>query len=627
MGISRLASHLQAYSTTSILGYRGIDSSNDGIDTLEIFIIDGPGLAYHIYHRLLAHRSTVLKGLDAISSYTEIGQAFIAYLDLLETHQCHISHIFFDGFLPNHKRPIRQARLQSSLKDLVKTHDFYPNGFPISRNASASALPPTQLFASPPLLPASFRNIPAPPFLVPAILDALAKSKYGPLTTIVPREADSYCALAARCLGGTILTNDSDLLVYDIGPQASVIFFNSLSLSPADESVETTPVLKANVFNPAAIAKRLSLQNLQRLAYEVKSDPTLSFPEALRRAKASPTNPSLFDFFMQEYVLPSALHIPHQPDSQQSRFLDPRLSELVIQLSSPHQKSEEIHMYLPFLIEDPSRSSAWDVSSSIRHYVYTLLASHHLPLGGTIAEISRRGGSIVPTTIMPYPADEPEPWFALLEETRGLDLDPGLRYRIFALAYIYTWHIDNNKSPPSRPLILREMTGAGEGQSVMRRRREDLHLEAQVQSVLYALRMLKQALGYLKYDVGDDGRRTVSIGGDVVGLDDMLEDLPELGELLPSREEVQQLWADVGIDVTGTLGFIMQGYASEEDGDHDLCADAGQKAQAMDENTEPDTGWQTPKKRKRGKRTTTDSRNQQQQPPKAGKNLYELLAT
>ncbi|KAI4146515.1 MAG: hypothetical protein L6R39_003434, partial [Caloplaca ligustica] len=148
---------------------------------------------------------------------------------------------------------------------------------------------------SPPLS-ASLRTIPAPPFLVPAVLDALARSnQYAAITTVVPGEADPYCALAARNLDATILTSDSDLLVYDIGPKASVMFFNQISTSPGEAVLDT--VLQANVFVTAAIAKRLQLPNLHRLAYEIKADPTVSFAEALRRAKSPVKDDALFRAF------------------------------------------------------------------------------------------------------------------------------------------------------------------------------------------------------------------------------------------------------------------------------------------------------------------------------------------
>lgn len=93
MGIPRLAGHFQPYAVTSTLGSGAVDSSDHANDTSTSpsqIIIDGPSLAYQVYHRLLAHHATSLKGLDAIPSYSQIGAAALAYLDCLEAHGCHM---------------------------------------------------------------------------------------------------------------------------------------------------------------------------------------------------------------------------------------------------------------------------------------------------------------------------------------------------------------------------------------------------------------------------------------------------------------------------------------------------------------------------------------------------------
>ncbi|KAL9010128.1 MAG: hypothetical protein Q9173_004906, partial [Seirophora scorigena] len=315
MGIPRLTGHLEPYMVPLILGYQTVNFSEDLVKistSLTPIIIDGPGLAYHIYNRLLAHRSAYLKGLDAIPSYGEIGRAFITYLDTLKSHNCHMycpfrflsrspmlipsssSHIYFDGFLPLHKGPTRQARLELSLKHLVKTHDSSPVGFSIgavSRHASSPSWIHEQLFNSPLSLPSSHHHLPAPAFLVPAVLDGLAESHYASIVDVVPAEADVYCALAALKMGGTILTSDSDLLVFDIGPEASVVLLNSLSINAFDGDPEAGSLLKANVFKTAEIARKFQLPNLHRLGYEIKTDPTTSFSETLRRTKTPVADP------------------------------------------------------------------------------------------------------------------------------------------------------------------------------------------------------------------------------------------------------------------------------------------------------------------------------------------------
>lgn len=76
MGIPHLAGYLQPFS----------DRINLGISQLSNFVIDGPGLAYHIYYRLCTNRSELLNPLDVIPSYRDIGRHVITFLDELEAH-------------------------------------------------------------------------------------------------------------------------------------------------------------------------------------------------------------------------------------------------------------------------------------------------------------------------------------------------------------------------------------------------------------------------------------------------------------------------------------------------------------------------------------------------------------
>lgn len=638
MGIPRLIGHLQPYAITSALGNESVDSSEDVIQSstsLSPMIIDGPGLVYHLFHRLFGRNATLLKGHDTIPSYTEIGEAFIAFLDLLEAHRCHMyclfhlllhlyrgqkliipcsSHVYFDGFLPIHKRPTRQARLEKSLRDLVKTHDLNPNGFSVSSISPCPTSKPVDLFNSPAPLPPPIRSVPAPAFLVPGVLDAISRSRYIDLTAIVPGEADPYCALAACDLGGMILTSDSDLLVFDISPRASVVFFKDIELQN-DEFGQSQ--LKANKFHPSSICQRLQLPNLHRLAYEIRSDPTIPFAEALRRSKTPLKNASLFSAFVEEYTLPPSRPVPskQQQAKRKPRFLDPRLSELILQFPSP-SPSSDIHVYLPFLIEDPSRSSVWDISSSIRYYTYFLLASYLAPsLDEPISEISRKGYRVLPITV-PLTKSKSGIRLAtsLLEKTRARfpGLPPELHHRVFATAYVHQWCVDNDKNPPSRVLIMHALTGdAKKGLKW-----EFIHLDAQVQGVLYSLRMLKQSLLYLK----------TSSDGDEVSEEmmSMLDDLRDFYDLIPSLRELHSLSADRDLDVKSLLDFILDPTTNDDDGrEQHLPVDE----RRADENKAQGAQRQTLKKRK-GRRT---QKTQPDPPAEGGKakmvNPYDLLAT
>jgi len=87
MGIPRLTSHLQPYATSTILGCRTRDCSYHRRDQEERkIVVDGPGLAYHIYYKVLSQSSTVLNAYDAAPSSADIGQATTAFLHELELH-------------------------------------------------------------------------------------------------------------------------------------------------------------------------------------------------------------------------------------------------------------------------------------------------------------------------------------------------------------------------------------------------------------------------------------------------------------------------------------------------------------------------------------------------------------
>lgn len=87
MGIPRLTSHLQPYATLTNLGCNTPECSHHHRKHKEHNIfIDGPGLAYHVYYRALSQSPTVSNAYDAAPSYSEIGQATIAFLHELESY-------------------------------------------------------------------------------------------------------------------------------------------------------------------------------------------------------------------------------------------------------------------------------------------------------------------------------------------------------------------------------------------------------------------------------------------------------------------------------------------------------------------------------------------------------------
>lgn len=428
-------------------------------------------------------------------------------------------------------------------------------------------------------MPHLLRGLPAPPFLVPAVLDALSTTKYASITEVVPGEADTSCAKAARDQGGIILTSDSDLLVYNIGDNNAVVFFSGLEIHEEPGATNVKSVLRANMYPTAQIAKRLELPGLQQLAYHCKLDPTVSLAEARRRVHQPMHDESFWRRFQEEY---STLDFDQTSQAQSSGiqlrgFLDPRLSEFILQLSTSAREGET-NIYLPFLIEDPSRASAWYVSSFIRQIIYVIIAAQvstlhaSLPLGA-IMEFSRRGLRVVPSTV---PLSTSTATTAQRLDSGNIHtlssrlqkakerfrvVSPMFRYRIFALRETYCWHIVNLKNPPSKNSIARTTTGFV-GSLVQW---EDIHLEAQIQAVLYALRMVKQGLSYIT--VGKAGVE------EIVELEDILEDLPPLSGLLPSFMELRRFAEKEKIEVSQVVSYVMQ--FEEAETRFENCGNAG----------------------------------------------------
>lgn len=84
MGIPRLISHLEPYAVSTVLGCKTAKCNEH--QRLERAIIDGPSLVYHVYHRILAHKSPSKNHIDAVPSYEELGKAILVFLDELENH-------------------------------------------------------------------------------------------------------------------------------------------------------------------------------------------------------------------------------------------------------------------------------------------------------------------------------------------------------------------------------------------------------------------------------------------------------------------------------------------------------------------------------------------------------------
>lgn len=399
--------------------------------------------------------------------------------------------IFFDGAITPQRAKIRKSRLEASLRDLISIHSEFPDGFKPTRGTSASLpVSAVEVFGSTHSLPFARRALPASAFLVPAILDALRTSEYASITSVVPAEADLYCARAAKESGGVILTNDSDLLVYDLGESGAVSFLNRLQLQRAGGHPKDCDQIQAMVSHPLLIASKLGLKNFKDLAFVISQNPTMTLVKAVQQAK-TPREDSAIRNFYKEYSLEIS-HSEHLATSRitfnanisTSQYLDPRLSELLSQSPLPNS------IFLPFLTDDPSCSSAWKPSSLLRIFAYSLLP---YPLPSQIAEHTRQHTATTLSLLSPQETlTYATSLAARLAEfkTRFSHLSEDLRWRVFAMREVVAWQGEQGKQAPEKTALMRLL----QGKVGTRLDWSDIHLSAQIQAVLYSVRMLSQIL-------------------------------------------------------------------------------------------------------------------------------------
>ncbi|KAF8473196.1 XPG domain containing-domain-containing protein [Kalaharituber pfeilii] len=191
----------------------------------------------------------------------------------------------------------------------------------------------------------------------------------------------------------------------------------------------TTPLARTKT---KPYARKSSILNL---AYHLKIEPTAGVSRLKQLAKASSTLPDMSareKAFRREYALvpprKERMVVGDKRIEQKLMHLDPRFSELVYQLpcmqdhvhppslraglSRKRQRllgqsvveELEIDSFLPFLYEDPTKSSAWDAGRDIRKVVYNILEAYQnnrspakgsmRPLKLIVKEHSRRGKKI-----------------------------------------------------------------------------------------------------------------------------------------------------------------------------------------------------------------------------------------
>lgn len=419
------------------------------------------------------------------------------------------SAIYFDSYLPSTKRPERLQRVVQSSQQLIKYRSAWLAGVPKGDHHRASE-------ARVDLFPNSWpgekkAKPPPPPFLVPAVIDALkASPNYRHLVKLVPGEADGFCARHIQLSAGLVLTSDSDLLIYDLGQDGGVVFFSDI-----DVDIERQKLISPQ-YRPTNLCRRLFLKpdtGLTYLAFEISKDPYLTFEQAIERSKrgeAVSVSHDDYTEFMRQYLFPE---VAQDLETDLALTLDPRVSEITLRsLRAPgtatparddySDTDSVLEMYLPFLLDCPSRTSAWEASKPVRQLAYATL---QIIRGGVIPMVSemRRLQSMSSgvRVDIPSPPDIDETavsLIALLSRIEASVSKPEVIWAVLSIYYDIVMTVDRARGYPlSLELLMQDA-----------RRRLDIcswdfiHVLAQAQATYYSLRMLRQILQFTSRHTG-----------------------------------------------------------------------------------------------------------------------------
>ncbi|KAL4778749.1 XPG domain containing-domain-containing protein [Aspergillus varians] len=527
MGIPRLRRHLLPFCQTVLL-QKATDPEHEDLECISSVVVDGPSLVYSVYSRLLSWFS--LTGpcrIDTLPTCDEVSRGVMLYLMHLNMLGVEIESIYFDGALPPRKHETRVARLENQRRKLELFCAETKNGFETSKSPSYKrTIEPESILRSRPT-PTKYSDIPANPFMVSAVFEDLKcrwdvaniisitgnilplRSRdletfpWAGLVTIVPGEADDYCAYAARLLSSCILTNDSDLLLYDLGNHGSVIFLDSVELSRWDASQPLVSQIKAAMLRPSMAAQRLGISSLLSLAYELKTQPEVALGELLQRSKNATAMAELSGYqrFAEEYQN-SHCYVQTRTTKRPLEPLDTRISELFWQyeLRGEYAIGDYPHVYLPTMNEDHAKRCAWVEGREYRNAAYSILNLSR-PINERhryVTEFVRRGQRIASDKLQLHDKKwisaqlkSLEACLESLQSSLGGKCDSLYFWTLFALWDSYG--ADSVFSPGDLQKLKQFLRLGYMGKQLGW---ADIHLTAQTHSVLYSLRILKQLLGH-----------------------------------------------------------------------------------------------------------------------------------
>ncbi|RMX97022.1 hypothetical protein D0867_12933 [Hortaea werneckii] len=562
MGIPRLLTRLK---DAGVAPFRELGRSGQAPHT--IAIIDGPSFAHYVLYTLQIG-SQSRNGLEPNITYAQCAAEAVRLLRMLEEHGFQIGEIFFDGALPASKRDVRLQRLAAYAAKLTVYKRIYDDKLLIAGAQDVWNIPE---------LRRARNDLAPPPFLVSAVLEGLLETTCGfrQKVFVVPDEADRFCVAAARAalntgqddMGVAILANDSDLFVFDAGEQTRVIPLNDLAVREHDGA---TSLSGCEVW-PAQLAKSLELPNLIELAWHMEQHSTLSMRECRARMNAEQElSNDDFTAFAAQYQLTDQLHILEklQHDNEERVLfasLDARIAELIqqvipVQADGSSADAGEVDMFLPFLFEDPARTSAWRIGSSVRKLSYEVLLYAAGRNKTTVVEYKRAAEHVSASRLQDW---EPETLPIRLTECgaaikghrdasygqeRSDRSDRSRWLRLVAQMLMSDFTHEGWSFPAPRDLV-------GVVLSKPCRSWTLLHLSAQYQAMFYSLRMLNQILAYIRKAFGD-GLEEKGFRQGVSKSMDHLADMPKIEVLLEptlTTREDEDRWSVVVESILSAL--------------------------------------------------------------------------
>lgn len=349
--------------------------------------------------------------------------------------------------------------------------------------------------------------------MVACILDELRNDSGSDYPVqVVPGEADSYCAAIARLTGAAILSNDSDMTMYDLGSEGSLVLLDTLDLTPVcdvqHDQKRKSDILLAQRLHPLNIARRLGLTmldgklSLLRFGFERANYPSESTGWIRSRCtdvqctELSEEFKRFCELYRDERKIGTVMDIIN-PLIQ----LDPRLSELHCQyhcIEYMAQSLHDPHIYMPLMVEDPTRDSSWTYGKGFRILAYSLLglsaeSKSNFRNHERITEFQKRGQHIAGVPLKALNRAE----MLSSMETLGRDLrkstfadDAVLTWRLFGLKEVNAEKVRNGKPTISLAWASEFLSrGYVDGELSW----EDIHVYANIQAVLYSLWILKQS--------------------------------------------------------------------------------------------------------------------------------------